>query len=76
MIDDPYLLGRICAHHSLNDLFAMGATPTAALALATLPLMAQRMMEEDLFQLLSGAVDVLNTHGAPLVGGHRLRVLS
>ena len=70
MIDDPYLLGRICAHHSLNDLFAMGATPTAALALATLPLMAQRMMEEDLFQLLSGAVDVLNAHGAPLVGGH------
>lgn len=70
MIDDPYLLGRICAHHSLNDLFAMGAAPTAALALVTLPLMAQHMMEEDLFQLLSGAVDVLNAHGAPLVGGH------
>ena len=70
MIDDPYLLGRICAHHSLNDLFAMGATPTAALALVTLPLMAEHMMEEDLFQLLSGAVDVLNAHGAPLVGGH------
>ena len=70
MVDDPYLLGRICAHHSLNDLFAMGARPTAALALATLPLMAQQMMEEDLFQLLSGAVEVLNAHGAPLVGGH------
>ena len=70
MIDDPYLLGRICAHHSLNDLFAMGAQPSAALALATIPLMAEAMMEEDLFQLLSGVVDVLNAHGAPLVGGH------
>jgi selenide,water dikinase len=38
--------------------------------LVTLPLMAEHMMEEDLFQLLSGAVDVLNAHGAPLVGGH------
>ena len=63
------LLGRICAHHSLNDLFAMGARPTAALALATLPLMAQQMMEEDLFQLLSGAVEVLNAQRS-LVGGH------
>lgn len=70
MIDDPYMLGRICAHHSLNDLFAMGAQPSAALALATIPLMAEAMMEEDLFQLLSGVVDVLNAHGAPLVGGH------
>lgn len=70
MIDDPYVLGRICAHHSLNDLFAMGAQPSAALALATIPLMSERLMEEDLFQLLSGVVAVLNAHGAPLVGGH------
>ena len=70
MIDDPYLLGRICAHHSLNDLYAMGAQPASALALVTIPLMAEPMMEEELFQLLSGAVDVLNKSGAPLVGGH------
>jgi len=70
MIDDPYLLGRICAHHSLNDLYAMGAQPASALALVTIPLMAEPMMEEELYQLLSGAVDVLNKSGAPLVGGH------
>ena len=70
MIDDPYLLGRICAHHSLNDLYAMGAQPASALALATIPLMAEPMMEEELYQLLSGAVDVLNKSSAPLVGGH------
>ena len=27
-------------------------------------------MEEELYQLLSGAVDVLNKNGSPLVGGH------
>jgi selenide,water dikinase len=70
MVDDPYLLGRICAHHSLNDLYAMGAKPTSALAFATIPLMAEPMMEDDLHQLLRGVVDVLNANDTPLVGGH------
>ncbi len=68
--DDAYLFGRITAHHALNDVFAMGGKGTAALALATVPLMAETMMEEELFALLKGAVDVLNAHDVPLVGGH------
>jgi len=68
--DDAYLFGRITAHHALNDVFAMGGQGTAALALATVPLMAEAMMEEELFALLKGAVDVLNAHDVPLVGGH------
>lgn len=70
MVDDPYIFGRIAAHHSLNDIFAMGGEPTAALALVTVPLMAQAMMEEDLFQLLSGVMSVLSEHQVSLVGGH------
>ena len=70
LVDDPYLFGRIAAHHSLNDIYAMGAAPTSAMALATVPLMAEAMMEEELYQLLKGAVDVLNADGVPLVGGH------
>ena len=70
MVDDPYRFGRICAHHSLNDLFAMGAKPASALALVTVPLMSERLMEEELYQLLRGAVDVLNGADTPLVGGH------
>ena len=70
LVDDPYLFGRITAHHSLNDIFAMGAQPTSAMALATVPLMAENMMEDELYQLLRGAVDVLNEEGVPLVGGH------
>ena len=70
LLSDPYLFGRITAHHALNDVLAMGGRGIAALALATVPLMAETLMEEDLFQLLSGAVDVLNAHDVVLVGGH------
>jgi selenide,water dikinase len=70
MLDDPYLFGRIAAHHSLNDIFAMAASPTAALAFITLPLMSEALMEEELFQVLSGVVSVLNDQQVSLVGGH------
>ena len=70
LVDDAYLFGRITAHHSLNDVMAMGGQGIAALALATVPLMAESMMEEELLALLAGAVDVLNAHDVPLVGGH------
>jgi len=70
LIDDPYRFGRIVAHHSLNDIFAMGGRPAVALAMATVPLMAEPMMEQELYWMLRGAVEVLNAHGAALVGGH------
>ena len=70
MIDDGYRFGRIGAHHALNDLYAMGAQPTFALALATVPTMADALMEEDLFQMMSGALAVFRDHGVDLVGGH------
>ena len=70
MIDDTYRFGRVSAHHALNDLFAMGASPRFALAIATVPLMADRMMEDDLYQMMSGALDVFTAHGVDLVGGH------
>jgi len=70
MVDDVYKFGRITAHHSLNDLFAMGGRPTGALAFVTLPVMSPELIEEDLFQLLSGVSSVLTEHQASLVGGH------
>ena len=70
MVDDPYRFGRIVTHHNLNDLYAMGATPTSAVALATIPLMGEHLMEEELTALLTGVVDVLEAHAVPLVGGH------
>lgn len=69
-IDDPYLFGRIAANHCLSDLFAMGAAPQSALAIAVVPFALESKVEEQLFQMLSGAVEVLNAHGTQLAGGH------
>jgi selenide,water dikinase len=70
MVDDLYRFGRIAAHHALGDVYAMGGRPRAALALVTVPLAAEAMMEEDLFQLMRGTVDVLRAERVALAGGH------
>lgn len=70
MVDDPYRFGRIAAHHALSDIFAMGGKPTAALALVTVPAMSDALMEDDLFRLMRGALDVFEQHGVSLIGGH------
>ena len=70
MVTDPYLFGRIAANHAMNDIYAMGARPDTALAIATLPPGRPAIVEHDLFQMLRGALDVLEPAGAALVGGH------
>jgi selenide,water dikinase len=69
-IDDPYLLGRIAANHALGDIFAMGAQPHTATAIATVPPGLEAKVQDTVFQLMSGAVQVLNEAGCSLVGGH------
>lgn len=70
LINDPYIFGQISANHCLSDILAMGAIPQSALAIATIPHAAPPKIAEILYQLLSGAVKVLNQAQAPLIGGH------
>jgi len=69
-IDDPYLLGVISTNHALNDIYAMGAKPIVAMALVTLPYADNRVIKNEISQVLSGINETLKKCGVALVGGH------
>ena len=70
MIDDPYVFGQITANHCLGDLYAMGAVPHSALAIAGVPFGLAEKTSDTLLQMLSGAINVLEEAGCVLRGGH------
>ncbi|NER23421.1 MAG: selenide, water dikinase SelD [Symploca sp. SIO1C2] len=70
LTDDPYIFGQIATNHCLSDIFAMGATPQSALAIATIPYSTEDKIEETLYQLMSGANKILQDSQASLIGGH------
>lgn len=69
-IDDPYTFGAIAANHALGDVFAMGAEAQSVLAIATVPYGRERVVEETLYDVMSGAMSIVQPSGAVLAGGH------
>lgn len=67
---DPYLFARITANHCLNDIYAMGAIPHSALMSVTLPFGPEKIVRQELQQLMQGALKTLAAAGVTLAGGH------
>lgn len=67
---DPALMTRIAALHALGDIWAMGATPEAALLQITLPRLSDRLAAETLREIMATAQATLAEAGADIVGGH------
>ncbi len=68
--EDPFVMARIAAVHAMGDIWAMGATPQAALATVILPRMAEPMQRAWLAEIMAAAAGVFVAEGADIVGGH------
>jgi len=69
-LNDSFIFGKIATNHALNDLYAMGAEPHSAMAIASIPYADEHKQEQELFHLMSGAVECLQENNMTLVGGH------
>ncbi len=69
-IEDPVQMTRIAAIHALGDIWAMGATPQAALSSIVLPRMSPALQERTLREINDTAQAVFARAGAAVVGGH------
>ena len=71
IVDDPFTYGQIAAANSLSDVYAMGAEPVTALAIAGFP---QDVLDaETIRQIFLGGYDKLREAGVALLGGHTVR---
>ncbi len=68
--DDPYLYGQIAAANALSDVYAMGGTPTVALAICGFP---TALGAADARAILAGGAAKAGEAGAAVVGGHTIR---
>lgn len=73
LVQDPWLLGRLLAQHTLTRLFAVHAQPLSAQALVTLPTQipgaSPALASRDLLQILDGLTRELNQYHCTLSGG-------
>jgi selenide,water dikinase len=70
VLDDPYDYGRVVAANSLSDVYAMGARPLCALAIAIVP--GGKEWLEVLGTVMKGLAEGAHEDGVALLGGHTM----
>ncbi len=70
IVDDPHTFGRIAAANSLSDIYAMGATPLCALAIAAFP---ADLDPSILASILAGGAEKAREAGIWVIGGHTVK---
>ncbi len=70
VVDDPWTFGQIAAANALSDIYAMGARPVLALALAAFP--TGELPIEVLEAILRGGAEKVAEAGAVIGGGHSI----
>jgi selenide,water dikinase len=70
IVDDPFAFGQIAAANALSDVYAMGATPIAAMNVVAFPL--ERLGADVLREILLGGAETAARAGIPVVGGHSI----
>jgi len=71
IVDDPATFGRIAAANSLSDIYAMGAKPLYAVAVAGFP--ESGLDLSVLHAILRGGVDKAREAGISVIGGHTVK---
>ena len=70
IVDDPYTYGAIAAANALSDVYAMGARPVTALAIAAFP---EDLDASVLHAILRGGSDKVHEAGVNVIGGHTVK---
>jgi selenide,water dikinase len=71
IVDDPYTFGQIAAANALSDVYAMGAVPLTALAIAAFPVEA--VADQIVAEVFKGGLDKLREAEVVLLGGHSVQ---
>ena len=70
IVDDAFLFGKVAAANALSDVYAMGGTPTLALAVLGWPV--EKLPSSLANKVIKGAIEVCKEAGIPLAGGHSI----
>lgn len=70
IVDDPFAFGRIAATNALSDVYAMGGSPSLALAILGWPI--GKIPLNAAGEIIKGAQTVCDLAGIPLAGGHSI----